>query len=101
MRFAANVAGLTTVSRIARRYGADDAWMRRWGSAMGRRAAQLHRRNTDSDPASAWEATPRGPRRHMAYPHASFALLTALAEYISKTGLTARITMRMTLADVA
>lgn len=101
MRFAANIPELVTVSRIARRYGADDAWLRQWGGALGRRVAKLHRESAGSEPQSAWEATPRGPRRHKAYARGSVALMLGLAEYLAKTGLAEKHAMRKIVADVA
>lgn len=81
---------LTTLARFVARYrecGADAAWMRRWSGAMGRMAAKLHRTETGTDPHRAWEATPRGHRRHMAYAHDSQALHTAWEHYVTKSGL--------------
>lgn len=103
MRFAANTPGLVTVSRLARRYGADDAWMRTWGGALGRRVAKLYRESAGREPQSAWDVTPRGTRRHhhKAYGRGSVALMLGLAEYLEKTGLAAKNGMRKIVADVA
>lgn len=86
-KYAAMTGGFDTVSGYARRMGADAAWMRRWGGAVGLKVAAAYRKATGHEPHSAAKATPRAHKRHFAYPRGCQILKAVFSEFAVKSGL--------------
>lgn len=87
---AAMSCGFETVSGYAHRMGADTAWMRRWGGAVGLKVAAAYRKATGHEPFSAMKAKPRAHKRHFAYPKGSEILKAVFSEFAVKSGLGVR-----------
>lgn len=86
-KFAAMSSDLVTVAGMARLMGMDDAWIGRWGSAVGRKVAGMFRKANGTDPRKAWELSARGLKRNMAYMQGTEAQVIAgvILDYMVKT----------------
>jgi hypothetical protein len=83
--FNSNPEGLLTIATYVRRLGLSEAWLKKWGSALGRLTAKTYRKATGTEPMTMWVFKGRRVRTHMAYPADSTALRIAIASYITKT----------------
>lgn len=89
-KVAAMSRDMITVARFARMMGAGEDWTSGRLSALGRTIAAAYRKATGTEPRKAWDVTPRGIKRNMAYRTDADnmrIMTTAIRAYAAKNSL--------------